>query len=66
MFRLKMISNAFGIDDKSPIYPTLESARSIAMLMLSIYHGKVRIEIYQITDSSTHKRRLVETIGSVD
>jgi hypothetical protein len=63
VYRLKMVSNVFGIDDKSPIYPTLESAREVAQLMVNLYHGKVRVEIYQIVDANTHQRRLVETLG---
>jgi len=61
-----MISNAFGIDDKSPIYPTLELARIVSQRMLQIYHGRVLIEIYQVIDASSHQRRLVESIGSPD
>lgn len=64
MYVIKLVSNAFGIDDKSPIYPTQEQARKIGLLMLSLYHGRVRVEIYQILDLQTHKRRLVETMGS--
>jgi hypothetical protein len=61
-----MISNAFGIDDKSPIYPSIESARAVAGSMLRIYHGKVRVEIYQVIDVTTHQRKLIESIGSPD
>ena len=64
MFRLKMISNAFGIDDHSPLYPTLEQARDAARVMLRMYRGKVKVEIYQVLDLRTHKRKIVESIGS--
>lgn len=63
VYRLKMISNAFGIDDRSPIYPTLESARQVAQLMMRIYRGQVKIEIYQVVDQETRQKRVVETIG---
>jgi len=64
MFRIKLISNVSGIDDKSPIYPSLEQARKVGLTMLTIYHGKVRVEIYQMVDRESHQRRLVETMGT--
>lgn len=64
MFRLKLISYSFGIDDKSPIYPTLESARSVADIMLHLYKGRVRVEIYRVTDFRSYQRQLVEAMGS--
>ncbi|TDR76684.1 hypothetical protein DFP86_110110 [Paludibacterium purpuratum] len=64
MYRLKLISNTFGIDDKSPIYPTVESARNAAQVMLRLYRGKVKVEIYQVIDLRTHQKRVIESIGS--
>ena len=64
MFRLKLISYSFGIDNKSPIYPTLELARNIAQTMLHLYKGKVRVEIYKVTDFRSNKSQFVESIGS--
>lgn len=64
MFRLKLISYSFGIDDKSPIYPTIELARDIARIMLRLYDGKVRVEIYKVTDFRSHQKHLVESFGS--
>ena len=64
MYRIKVISNAFGIDDHSPIYMSLDDARKIAQRMLLIHNGKIRVEIYQILDLHLQTRRLVESIES--
>lgn len=64
MFRLKLISNTFGIDDKSPIYPTVDAARDAAKVMLRLYRGRVKVEIYQVLDLRTHQKRIIETIGT--
>ncbi|MBV8045587.1 MAG: hypothetical protein JO171_00415 [Paludibacterium sp.] len=64
MYRLKLISNTFGIDDKSPIYPTADAARAAANVMLRLYRGKVKVEIYQVLDLRTNQKRVIETIGS--
>ena len=61
-----MISNTFGIDDHSPLFLSLEQARSVAQRMLEIYHGNIRVEIYQMLDLQFRDRRLVETLGFVD
>lgn len=64
MFRLRLVSYSFGIDDKSPIYPTLELARNIAQCMLTLYKGRVRVEIYKVTDFRSNVKQLVEALGS--
>jgi hypothetical protein len=66
MYKIKVISNVFGIDDHSPIFMTLDDARRIGQRMLLIHHEKVRVEIYQVLDLHTHSRRLVDTLETPD
>jgi hypothetical protein len=66
MFRIKLVSDVYGIDDHSPIYQSLEQARKVAIRMLHIYHGQVRVEIYQMLDARSRNRRLVESMGSAE
>jgi hypothetical protein len=66
IFKLKLISNVFGIDDRSPLYPSLEHAQTVARRMLALYQGNLLVEIYQMTDMQTGKRNLVDSIGFID
>jgi hypothetical protein len=64
LFRIKTISDIHGADDNSPFYPTIELARQMAQVMLTIHQGKTTVEIYQMLDAQLHKRRLVEIVSS--
>jgi len=63
MYRLKLFSNLFGVDDRGPMHPTHEEARKAAQRMLMIHQGRVRIEIHRIIDLRTRKTEKVEEMG---
>jgi hypothetical protein len=64
LFRIKTISDIHGADDSSPFYPSIELARQMAQVMLTIHQGKTSVEIYQMLDTQLHKRRLIEIVSS--
>ncbi|KIA81401.1 MULTISPECIES: hypothetical protein [Chromobacterium] len=61
MYRLKLISPHFGIDDKGPLHPTQEQARQAAELMLRVYRGNVRAEVHRV-DVKTRKTEKLEEV----
>ncbi|POZ61082.1 hypothetical protein [Chromobacterium alticapitis] len=61
MYRLKLISPHFGIDDKGPLHPTQAQARQAAELMLQVYRGNVRAEVHKV-DLKTRKSEKLEEV----
>lgn len=48
MYRLKLISEQFGVDDSGPLHPSQEQARRAALVMWNVYRGQLRIEIHRV------------------
>ncbi|UTH76520.1 hypothetical protein [Chromobacterium sp. IIBBL 290-4] len=61
MYRLKLISPDFGIDDSGPLHPTQEQARWAAELMLHVYKGRIRAEVHKV-DVKTRKSEKLEEV----
>lgn len=62
MFRLRLVSNHFGVDEKGPLYPTREQAVAVARWMLDIHPYPVRAEIRQFVDDRFRHTRVVEVL----
>ncbi|QEL57667.1 hypothetical protein [Chromobacterium paludis] len=61
MYKLKLISPNFGVDDRGPLHPTQEQARRAAELMLRVYRGNVRAEVHKV-DLKTRKTEKLEEV----
>lgn len=64
MFRLRLVSSAFGVDDGGPLHPTLEHAIQAARVMLLIHRHPLRAEIRQYLDAQMRRSRVVEVLES--
>ena len=62
MFRVRLISDYFGVDEGGPIHATQEEALRAARLMLSIHSYPVRAEIRQFVDERCVYTRVVEVL----
>jgi len=60
MYRLKLISPDFGIDDTGPLHPTQEQARKAAELMLHVYKGRLRAEVHKVDLKTRTSEKLEE------
>jgi len=60
VYRLRLISRDFGIDDSGPWHSTHDQARKAAKLMYLIYHKQIRVEIHRVVDLRTRKTERVE------
>lgn len=60
MYRLKLISPDFGIDDTGPLHPTQEQARRAAELMLHVYKGRLRAEVHKVDLKTRTSEKLEE------
>ncbi|RXZ44784.1 hypothetical protein EBB06_02480 [Crenobacter cavernae] len=63
MYRVKLISPVFGVDDAGPLHPGVSEARRAAHLMLALYQGRVRAEIHRVIDLRLKQSECVEVIG---
>jgi len=59
MFRVRLISDYFGVDEGGPIHATQEEALRAARLMLSIHSYPVRAEIREFVDERFRLTRLI-------
>jgi hypothetical protein len=59
MFRVRLISDYFGVDEGGPIHATQEEALRAARLMLSIHSYPVRAEIREFVDDRFVLTRLI-------
>lgn len=59
MFRVRLISDYFGVDEGGPIHATQEDALRAAQVMLRIHSYPVRAEIRQFVDDRFRLTRLV-------
>ncbi|RMC94368.1 hypothetical protein EAY64_15540 [Aquitalea palustris] len=62
MYRLRLISRDFGVDDSGPWHSTHEQARKAAKLMYLLYKGEVRVEIHRVVDLRSRKMEKVEEL----
>ncbi|OWY39021.1 hypothetical protein CEK28_09020 [Xenophilus sp. AP218F] len=62
MYRLKLISPDFGIDDRGPLHPSREQARRAAEWMLAAYKGRVKVEIHRVVDLRINKTEKLEEL----
>jgi len=62
MYRLRLISPDFGIDDTGPLHSTHDQARKAAKLMHLLYKGKVRVEIHRVVDFRTRSTEKIEAL----
>ncbi|AXE30416.1 hypothetical protein DK842_11210 [Chromobacterium phragmitis] len=60
MYRLKLISPDFGIDDNGPLHPTQEQARRAAELMLLVHKGRLRAEVHKVDLKTRTTEKLEE------
>lgn len=60
MYRLKLISEQFGVDDSGPLHPSQEQARRAALVMWNVYRGQLRIEIHRVVDLRSRKTEKLE------
>lgn len=63
MFRVRLISDYFGVDEGGPIHATREDAVRAAQLMLGIHPYLVRAEIRQFVDGRFRQTRLVGVLA---
>lgn len=59
MFRVRLISDYFGVDEGGPIHATQEDALRAAQVMLRIHSYPVRAEIRQFVDDRFRLTRLI-------
>jgi hypothetical protein len=59
MFRVRLISDYFGVDEGGPIHATQEDALRAAQVMLCIHSYPVRAEIRQFVDDRFRLTRLI-------
>jgi hypothetical protein len=59
MFRVRLISDYFGVDEGGPIHATQEEALRAARVMLSIHSYPVRAEIREFVDDRFVLTRVV-------
>lgn len=62
MYRLRLLSSHFGIDEKGPLYTSREAALNAAQLMLRVHSYPVRVEVIQFMDASLRETRLVAVL----
>ena len=62
MYRLKLISEQFGVDDSGPLHPCQEQARRAALVMWNVYRGQLRIEIHRVVDLRSRKTEKLEEL----
>jgi len=62
MYRLKLISPRFGIDESGPLHPTLQHAQRAAQTLLLVYGGEIKVEIRKVLDLHLRRSELVETL----
>lgn len=63
MYRLKLISPRFGVDESGPLHPTLEHAQRAARILLQVYGGDIKVEIRKVLDLQLRRSELVETVA---
>lgn len=63
MYRLRLISPEFGIDDSGPWHSTHDQARKAAKLMYIVYKKQIRVEIHRVVDLRTRKMEKVEDLS---
>lgn len=62
MYRLKLFSRRFGVDESGPLHPTLEHAQRAAHVLLQAYHGDLKVEIRRVVDLQLRRSELVQTM----
>lgn len=62
MYRLKLISPRFGVDEKGPLHPTLQQAQRAAQILLQVYGRDIKVEIRKVLDLQLRRSELVETL----
>ncbi|WP_159874855.1 MULTISPECIES: hypothetical protein [Aquitalea] len=62
MYRLRLISPEFGVDDSGPWHTTHDQARKAAKLMYLLYKKEIRVEIHRVVDIRTRKMEKVEDL----
>lgn len=66
MFRLRLISPLFGVDETGPLHPSQKQAHEAALKLLKVYHeGELKIEIRRVVDFHWQKSEIVEIVGSI-
>lgn len=61
-YRLRLVSPLLGMDESGPLQSSLDRAREVAMNMIDLYQGKIRVEIRRVVDVRLRKTEWVETI----
>lgn len=65
LYRLKLISPLFGVDDAGPLHPSVDAARAAARLLRRLYHGRVRVEIHRVIDLRLRRSECVEAMDEL-
>jgi hypothetical protein len=66
MYRLRLISPIFGVDETGPLHPNQKQAQEAALKLLKVYHdGDLKIEIRRVVDFHWQKSEIVATVGNI-
>lgn len=66
MYRLRLISPIFGVDEAGPFHPTQQDAHLAALRMLKLYReGELMVEVRKVTNFQWHRSEIIETLGSL-
>lgn len=66
MYRLRLISPLLGVDESGPLQTQLETARQVAVNLINVYQGKLKVEIRRVIDLRLKQSEWVETIAAWD
>jgi hypothetical protein len=66
MYRLRLICPLLGEDETGPLHPTLERAREVAIYLIDLYRGRLKVEIRRVVNLRLKKSELVETIEAFE
>jgi len=62
-YRLRLIFPHMGVDESGPLQSSLQSAREVARQMITVYQGKIKVEIRRVVNLGEKQSEWIETIA---
>ncbi|MDN0085386.1 hypothetical protein QU487_22035 [Crenobacter sp. SG2305] len=58
-YKVKVVSEIFGVDFDGPLHPTEAHARRAAQTLLAVHSGKIVVEIHKLLDPQFRSSEIV-------
>jgi len=58
-YKVKVVSEVFGVDFNGPLHPTEDHARRAAQTLLAVHSGKIVVEIHKLLDEQLRHSEVV-------